>query len=50
MIEVTCENCGKHLRVKDEFAGKKGKCPGCQTLLTVPEYYTLDLPPIPVPM
>ncbi|MGO9468879.1 MAG: PrsW family glutamic-type intramembrane protease [Isosphaeraceae bacterium] len=28
--------CGKSLRAKDEFAGKKTKCPGCGSILTIP--------------
>ena len=31
-----CPNCGKELRVKDELAGKKGKCPGCGNTITAP--------------
>lgn len=27
MIEFACVQCGKQLRVKDEAAGEKGKCP-----------------------
>jgi hypothetical protein len=34
-IPMTCA-CGRSLRVKDEFAGRKAKCPGCGTVLTVP--------------
>ena len=36
MITVTCE-CGSKLRVKDELAGKKGKCPKCGRILTLAE-------------
>ena len=36
MIEFTCTQCGKQLRVKDEAAGKNGKCPQCGTVLHVP--------------
>lgn len=36
MIEFKCSECGKQLRVKDEAAGKKGKCPQCGTVLLVP--------------
>jgi predicted Zn finger-like uncharacterized protein len=36
-ITVVCDNCGKEFKVKDELAGKKIKCPACQTVLTVPE-------------
>lgn len=34
-IKVSCA-CGKSLSVKDDFAGRKVKCPGCQKLLLVP--------------
>ncbi len=34
-ITVTCQ-CGKKLGVKDDMAGKKVKCPACQSVLTVP--------------
>jgi WD40 repeat protein len=34
-IALHC-SCGKRLRVKDEFAGKRVKCPACGTVLTVP--------------
>ena len=35
-IKLKCD-CGKALSVKDEAAGKRVKCPGCQTLLRVPK-------------
>jgi len=34
-IIVKCK-CGKNLRAKDEFAGKRFKCPACGTAVTVP--------------
>ncbi len=34
-IEFQC-SCGRTLRVKDEMAGKRAKCPGCEQALTVP--------------
>lgn len=34
-IAVTCQ-CGESFRVKDEYAGKKGKCPACGHTLFVP--------------
>jgi hypothetical protein len=34
-ITVACE-CGKQLRVKEELAGKKIRCPGCQAIVAVP--------------
>ena len=36
-IEFKCHECGKKLRVSDAHAGKRAKCPGCQTILTVPQ-------------
>ena len=35
-IEISCNNCSKRLRVPDNAAGKRVKCPGCQTVLSVP--------------
>ncbi len=35
-IQVKCA-CGKLLKVRDEAAGKKIKCPGCQAVIEVPE-------------
>ena len=35
-IEISCDNCSKRLRVPDTAAGKRVKCPGCQTVLSVP--------------
>jgi hypothetical protein len=31
-----CPKCGKRIKVGDEKAGKKGKCPGCGEILTIP--------------
>ena len=36
-IAVTCEECGKVLKVADSMAGKKGKCPQCKSVLSVPQ-------------
>ena len=46
-IEFKCENCHKTLRVADEFAGKKARCPNCQTILQV-ESSTETVDPISV--
>jgi Zn-dependent protease with chaperone function len=35
-ISVTCGQCRHSLQVKDELAGKRGKCPKCQTVIEVP--------------
>jgi hypothetical protein len=34
-ISLTC-TCGKQLRLKDEAAGKKGKCPACGAIFQIP--------------
>lgn len=36
-IPFECTGCGKKLKVKDEAAGKRIKCPECQAVLTVPK-------------
>ena len=36
MLTFSCPHCAKALRVKDELAGKKTKCPGCQQVFAVP--------------
>jgi serine/threonine protein kinase len=36
MIVFNCAACGKSLKVKDEFAGHKGRCPHCEQPMTVP--------------
>lgn len=34
-IVFSC-TCGKNLQAKDEFAGRRIRCPKCQTILTIP--------------
>jgi hypothetical protein len=36
MIPLTCDHCDKNLRLRDELAGKRIKCPGCGKALNVP--------------
>ena len=36
MIAFSCTNCGRTLRANPEMAGKRTKCPGCATILTIP--------------
>ena len=36
-IEVKCWDCGKSIKVKPEFAGKKGKCPVCGKVISIPD-------------
>ena len=35
-IEFTCPTCQKVLKLRDEAAGKTGKCPFCKSVITVP--------------
>lgn len=35
-MKFSCPTCGKVLNVKDEYAGKKARCPSCKEVLTVP--------------
>lgn len=35
-IRYECEECGSVLKIKDDLAGKPGKCPKCKTAFTVP--------------
>lgn len=37
MIKFSCNNCGHKLGVRDEMAGKRGKCPECSGIIVVPE-------------
>jgi hypothetical protein len=47
-ITVTCSSCGKTLQAKEEWAGKNVRCPGCQSVLTVPGLKAKGTPP-PMP-
>ncbi len=35
-VSVTCSQCGRTYVLKDEFAGKKVRCPDCDTVQVVP--------------
>jgi serine/threonine protein kinase len=37
MIVFACANCGKRLKVGDDRAGKRGKCPGCGQKTRIPQ-------------
>ena len=37
MIAFSCANCGKRLKVGDDRAGKRGKCPGCGQKTRIPQ-------------
>jgi hypothetical protein len=36
-IAVLCPGCKAQFQVSDKFAGKKGPCPKCKTIITIPE-------------
>ena len=36
-IEFVCPSCGRALKLRDEAAGKRGRCPHCKAVITVPE-------------
>jgi hypothetical protein len=36
-ILVTCEKCGHQYKLKDELAGRKGKCKECQAVFVIPQ-------------
>src|SRR5262249_30504172 len=40
-IKFNCPKCQNSLRVSQELAGKKARCPGCKQVITIP---TLELP------
>jgi DNA-directed RNA polymerase subunit RPC12/RpoP len=42
MISFPCGNCNKQLKVNDELAGKKVKCPGCGHPVVVPALVTMQ--------
>lgn len=51
MIELTCQ-CGKAFKVKDELAGKRGRCPVCGTVMQVPDapvFIPIQAPARPTP-
>ena len=35
-ITFACPKCGREIRVRDEAAGKKGRCNGCQNSIVIP--------------
>jgi predicted RNA-binding Zn-ribbon protein involved in translation (DUF1610 family) len=36
-VDFTCPECGNKLRAKQEFSGKKGKCPKCSKMINIPK-------------
>jgi phage FluMu protein Com len=38
MINISCPACGKNLHTKDEYAGKRIKCPRCSETIRIPAF------------
>jgi len=36
MIKLLCPKCGRKLHVGDEMAGRKGRCPQCRAVISIP--------------
>jgi hypothetical protein len=36
-IDVTCSGCKTRFKVSDKFAGQKGPCPKCKTVIQIPK-------------
>ncbi|WP_146678458.1 zinc ribbon domain-containing protein [Pirellula sp. SH-Sr6A] len=48
-IEFQCRYCSKTLRVADQSAGKKCKCPSCSATLDIPVFEPASLAPVDAP-
>jgi len=48
-ISFQCTGCGRTLKVADELAGRKGKCPQCNAVLFIPEGKKSALTTAPAP-
>lgn len=35
-VRFACHGCGKHLNIKNDLAGKRGKCPACNLRFRIP--------------
>ncbi|MBC8218292.1 MAG: hypothetical protein H8E73_07495 [Planctomycetes bacterium] len=51
MINFNCPNCSQKLKVPEDRAGKKGKCPKCKNPILIPDSQTVAdlLTPVPAP-
>jgi hypothetical protein len=43
-IQTVCQGCQRTLRVPDEHAGRKARCPQCQTIFRVPDASQAETP------
>ncbi len=41
-IEFVCHHCGQELKVHEQAIGRRVRCPGCETLLVVPDPAELE--------
>jgi hypothetical protein len=50
-IRFACDGCGKAFSVKDDLAGKKGKCTACGAAMMIPmaSVFVANLTPAPMP-
>jgi hypothetical protein len=46
-ISVACNQCGKRLKVPDNWVGKKAKCPGCSATFIVSADGAAEAPVVP---
>lgn len=48
MLQFNCPHCGKAIRLKEEFAGRRGACPHCRKPMQAPAVAAPPPEPIPV--
>src|SRR5579859_5246257 len=48
-IKFTCPHCKRGFVFKDQFAGKRGACPGCKKIVTIPNAAPTASAPKPPP-
>lgn len=41
-IRFLCDACGKKLNIKEDLAGKRGRCPKCNAKISIPRESTLE--------
>lgn len=43
-IKFHCKNCGHKISVQDKYAGRRGRCPKCKSIIVVPKVRRTDRP------
>ncbi|QNN22236.1 hypothetical protein HED60_08100 [Planctomycetales bacterium ZRK34] len=43
-FKFACPSCGKNLKVSEEYAGRKARCPYCKSQVAVPKFSMEDVP------